>query len=101
MHIFANPVTYIVKIRLMYKCIILLPRSARPIILIVEYYLEIYFLIENCPPLVDPENGKVFIFSNGEVALFICDPSYVIMGNPYLRCVNGAWSSIPPKCQLA
>ena len=57
-----------------------------------------YFVGNNCPPLVDPKNGKVFQFSEGNAAIFSCDDGYTKKGNSFVHCVNGTWSSLPPTC---
>ena len=60
------------------------------------------FLTETkCPALSAPENGYVYIFSNGNVAVFTCNNGFVKVGNSYLGCKNGKWTSPPPKCQAA
>ena len=63
-------------------------------------YIYKFILIESdkCPALSDPDNGKVFIVSDGKVAIFTCSSGFVIIGNSYLQCINGVWSSPPPKC---
>ena len=55
--------------------------------------------IEKCPTLSDPENGKVFIISDGRVAIFTCNNNFTKTGDSYLQCINGIWSSPSPKCQ--
>ena len=54
---------------------------------------------EKCPTLSDPDSGRVFIISNGRVAIFTCNDGFVTAGNSYLQCINGKWSSPPPMCQ--
>ena len=60
-----------------------------------------FFLVGNdkCPPLSDPDNGKMYIISDGTVALFTCNNGFATVGNSYLQCINGVWSSPPPKCK--
>ena len=58
-----------------------------------------YAGVEKCPTLSDPDSGRVFIISNGRVAIFTCNDGFVTEGNSYLQCINGVWSSPPPKCQ--
>ena len=55
--------------------------------------------IEKCPTLSDPDSGRVFIISNGRVAIFTCNDGFVTVGNSYLQCINGKWSAPPPMCQ--
>ena len=58
------------------------------------------FLTEiKCPALSAPENGYVHIILNGNAAVFTCNNGYVRIGNSYLECKNGKWTSPPPKCQ--
>ena len=59
------------------------------------------FCVENnkCPTLSNPDNGKVYIISDGNVAIFTCNDGFVTEGNSYLQCINRVWSSPPPKCQ--
>ena len=54
---------------------------------------------DKCPTLSDPDNGKVYIISDGRVAIFTCNDGFVTVGNSYLQCINGKWNSQPPKCQ--
>ena len=51
-----------------------------------------------CPAISDPDNGKVFIISDGETAIFACNNGFVTIGNSRLQCIDGKWSSSPPKC---
>ena len=64
---------------------------------------NILFLIEieKCPTLSDPDNGKMFVISDGRVTIFTCKNGFVTIGNSYLQCINGIWSSPPPKCQAS
>lgn len=59
-----------------------------------------YFLtaISSCPALNDPDNGNVYIISNGQNAIFTCKSGFTVIGNPFLVCLNGVWNSPPPKC---
>ena len=59
------------------------------------------FLVELivCPPLKDPDNGKVFIYPGGTIAIFTCHSGFTTIGNPFLQCIDGKWNSPPPKCQ--
>lgn len=57
--------------------------------------------LKKCPVLSDPENGEIFFFPDGQTAIFTCKSGYTIKGNSYLQCVNGVWSSPPPKCLAA
>lgn len=57
--------------------------------------------IEKCPTLSDPDNGKVFIISNGRIAIFTCNSGFVTVGNSFVQCINGIWSSPSPKCKAS
>ena len=56
------------------------------------------FAGNGCPTLKDPENGKVFQFSDGNAAIFSCNSGYTKVGESFLNCVNGNWSSPAPMC---
>ena len=58
-----------------------------------------YFAGNGCPSLKDPENGKVFQFSDGNAAIFSCNDGYTKNGDSFLHCVNGNWSSPAPTCK--
>ena len=57
--------------------------------------------ISKCPAILDPDNGKVFIISDGEVAIFTCYNGFVTVGKSQLQCIDGKWNSAPPKCQIS
>ena len=59
------------------------------------------FLVEVivCKHLNDPDNGKVYIYPGGTIAIFTCHSGFITIGIPYLQCIDGKWSSPPPKCQ--
>jgi len=48
--------------------------------------------------LVNPENGRVVYLSDGKTAVFTCETGYTIIGEPFLHCKSGKWSSHVPKC---
>ena len=52
----------------------------------------------NCVSLKDPDNGTVYQFPDGTTAIFSCKNGFITKGESILRCVNGNWSSSPPKC---
>lgn len=57
-----------------------------------------YFTEAGCPPLKDPKNGKVFLLSGGNTAVFSCNNGYTKKGESFLHCINGSWSSPAPTC---
>ena len=65
----------------------------------INYVFFLYIEIIKCPAVLDPDNGKVFIISDGEVAIFTCNSGFVTVGNSHLQCIDGKWNSPPPKCQ--
>ena len=63
------------------------------------YYGILYTYIgKNCLPLNNPENGQVYQPPDGTTAIFSCNNGFTKMGKSVLHCVNGNWSSSPPKC---
>ena len=58
----------------------------------------LYFPGNGCPSLKDPDNGKVFQFSDGNAAIFSCNDGYTKKGKSFLHCINGNWSSPTPTC---
>ena len=62
------------------------------------YILYFVLDIKKCPLLSDSDNGKVYIVSDGRIAIITCKSNFVITGNSYLQCVDGKWSSPVPKC---
>ena len=64
------------------------------------YALTLYvlYLGSNCEPLSDPDNGRVHQFPDGITAVFTCKNGFTTVGESILHCVNGKWSSSPPKC---
>ena len=58
----------------------------------------LYFPGNGCPSLKDPDNGKVFQFSDGNAAIFSCNDGYTKKGESFLHCINGNWSSPTPTC---
>ena len=67
----------------------------------VSITLSIFLTGIECPALSDPKNGSVFIVLNGKAAVFTCNSGFTIIGDSYLECNNGKWSSLSPKCQAA
>ena len=67
-------------------------------VLILHACVYTLFAENSCPSLNDPENGKMFQFSDGNIAIFSCDDGYTKKGNSFLHCVNGNWSSLAPTC---
>jgi len=53
---------------------------------------------EKCPSFSSPENGRVFLLSDGKTAIFNCMSGYTIVGEGVLYCTDGKWSSHVPKC---
>ena len=52
-----------------------------------------------CPLLKDPPNGYVFVRPDGTIATYSCvNNSFTLIGAMTVNCVNGTWSSPPPKC---
>jgi len=61
--------------------------------------VNIFFSVgNNCPPLNDPDNGKVYQFPDGSTAIVTCKSGYITSGQSFMQCINGKWSSSPPKC---
>lgn len=55
-------------------------------------------IVELCPELSDPENGKVFVFDKS--AVYTCNTGYTLVGSPLLQCVSEQWIGQPPTCVL-
>ena len=53
---------------------------------------------EVCSSLSDPDNGQVFEISDGNTAVYLCNKGFTRIGESVLHCVNGKWSSPPPRC---
>ena len=66
---------------------------------VLDSHFSLYIEIEKCPTLNDPDNGKVYVVSDGTVAIFTCDNGFIKTGDSYMQCINGKWTSAPPKCQ--
>lgn len=66
--------------------------------LAITLCILLYTETSECPAISDPDNGKVFIISNGQTAVFACNNGFVTVGNSQLQCIDGKWSSSPPKC---
>ena len=62
-----------------------------------------YLIVPTCKPLNNIANGavKVSDFSNGSIALYICDEGYDIAGAAIRRCLNGSWTDEEPFCRIA
>ena len=59
----------------------------------------VYFIeIKVCQKLSKPDNGNMFMISP-DTAIFTCNSGFTTIGNSYLQCKDGKWSSPPPKCQ--
>ena len=56
------------------------------------------YIGNNCEALNDPDNGRVYRFPDGTTAIFSCKNGFTTVGESTLHCVNGNWSSSPPKC---
>ena len=65
----------------------------------INYKLYAYFTATNCPSLDHPTNGQVYVIQNGQLALFICNEGYSIVGKSISYCVGGKWSFPPPVCK--
>ena len=70
-------------------------------IFVCVYYQVCFFLVEPivCVELKDPDNGKVFFYPGGTIAIFTCHSGFTTIGNPFLQCIDGKWNFPPPKCQ--
>jgi len=55
-------------------------------------------LIETCPALTNPTNGRVVVV--GQNAFYVCNTGYIVGGIPFTTCVGGKWTSPPAMCKL-
>ena len=53
-------------------------------------------IIEVCPTLPDPENGKVFVFDKS--AVYTCNTGYTLVGAQFLQCISEKWIGQSPTC---
>jgi len=56
--------------------------------------------IQPCSQLNDPPNGRVFVFPDGNSAVFTCNSGYTTNDPQFVECISGKWSSPPPTCKL-
>ena len=56
------------------------------------------FFTVACPALTNPKNGEVYINNKQDKAIFVCDQGFELVGDGTVSCVNGGWSSSPPRC---
>lgn len=54
-----------------------------------------------CSTLKAPKNGQVYIFDNGNTAIFVCNKNFDTVGSIQAYCVDEEWSSPPPTCQAS
>jgi len=59
----------------------------------------INFTPDLCPPLMDPDNGKVDC-SDGGTCTFTCDTGFTLSGSAVRTCQeDGTWSGTQPTCE--
>ena len=64
---------------------------------VANYYV---FLIEKCPKLNDPSNGRFVYLGQGQVAVLQCNPGYYIkIGPTIVYCIEGKWPNQLPSCE--
>ena len=67
----------------------------------VPFIIVALILLGFCPVLTDPDNGTVFTTGNtvGDVAMYICDREYEIVGDDMRTCLDdGTWNGSVPIC---
>ena len=64
--------------------------------------MYVYITAVDCGNLMSLENGNVLVgmTTPGAVAVYTCDTSYELVGNPFRQChENGTWSGEAPTCE--
>ena len=57
--------------------------------------------LAGCDPLEPPENGEVSWtgLAAGDVATYVCNPGFELVGMRQRTCVTDSWSGEPPICR--
>ncbi|GIY79450.1 uncharacterized protein CEXT_160921 [Caerostris extrusa] len=50
----------------------------------------------HCPR--SPEHGQAFLYQEGQVVKYVCEPGYTLLGKEIVRCVEGEWEAPFPIC---
>lgn len=51
-----------------------------------------------CPVPLSPEHGQAFLYQEGQVVKYACEPGYALSGKEIVRCVDGQWEDPNPAC---
>ncbi|KAG8182206.1 hypothetical protein JTE90_004140 [Oedothorax gibbosus] len=54
--------------------------------------------VVSCPAPRSPLHGQSFLYQDGQVVKYVCEPGFEIRGRPTARCVDGAWEDPAPMC---
>ncbi|XP_042905173.1 uncharacterized protein [Parasteatoda tepidariorum] len=54
--------------------------------------------IVNCPAPRSPDHGQTFLYQDGRVVKYVCEPGYVLYGKEFVRCVDGKWEDEITTC---
>ncbi|XP_035231558.1 uncharacterized protein LOC118203384 [Stegodyphus dumicola] len=54
--------------------------------------------IVNCPAPRSPEHGQAFLYQDGSIVKYVCEPGYVLLGRELVRCLDGQWEDPLPMC---
>ncbi|GFR03657.1 uncharacterized protein TNCT_91851 [Trichonephila clavata] len=54
--------------------------------------------VVNCPAPRSPDHGQAFLYQDGRVVKFVCEPGYSLQGKEIVRCVEGEWEEGTPSC---
>ncbi|GBO02125.1 hypothetical protein AVEN_232842-1 [Araneus ventricosus] len=52
----------------------------------------------NCPAPRSPDHGQTFLYQDGSVVKYVCDPGYTLIGRGMIRCIDGQWEEPIPLC---
>ncbi|XP_054712799.1 uncharacterized protein LOC129222327 [Uloborus diversus] len=53
----------------------------------------------NCTAPRAPDNSDAFMYQDGRVVKYVCDPGYVLIGRQMVRCIDGKWEEPIPVCK--
>ena len=53
-----------------------------------------------CSTLSNPPNGQVVLSDRGQLATYVCNKGYSIVGGVRRKCSNGRWNGSAPSCNV-
>lgn len=54
--------------------------------------------VVNCSVPISPDHGQAFLYQDGRVVKYVCEPGYVLLGKELVRCNDGKWEDEIPTC---